>query len=73
MDRWQLCQRHPRRDVRTISVHAHLLERAGDLESARSEYEKAARRTLNLPERRYLEHRAARLRVGGGTPSCARS
>jgi RNA polymerase sigma factor (sigma-70 family) len=50
---------------RTIAVHAHLLERAGHLEAARGEYESAARRTLNLPERRYLEQRAARLRVGG--------
>ena len=50
---------------RTIAVHAHLLERAGDTDAARGEYERAARRTLNLPERRYLERRADRLRAGG--------
>jgi predicted RNA polymerase sigma factor len=51
---------------RTIAVHAHLLERAGDLDAARAEYQRAALRTLNLPERRYLEHRADRLRARGG-------
>lgn len=50
---------------RTIAVHAHLLERAGEPDAARSEYERAARCTLNLPERRYLEQRADRLRAGG--------
>jgi predicted RNA polymerase sigma factor len=50
---------------RTIAVHAHLLERAGDRDAARAEYERAALRTLNLPERRYLEQRAGRLRAGG--------
>jgi hypothetical protein len=34
---------------------------AGDLEAARSSYQVAARRTTSLPERRYLETRAARL------------
>jgi RNA polymerase sigma factor (sigma-70 family) len=48
---------------RTIAVRAHLLERAGDTDGARGEYERAARRTLNLPERRYLEQRAYRLRA----------
>jgi RNA polymerase sigma factor (sigma-70 family) len=50
---------------RAIAVHAHLLERAGDTEAARGEYERAAHRTLNLPERRYLEQRAERLRARG--------
>jgi predicted RNA polymerase sigma factor len=50
---------------RTIAVHAHLLERAGDPDAARAEYERAALRTLNLPERRYLEQRADRLRARG--------
>jgi RNA polymerase sigma factor (sigma-70 family) len=50
---------------RTIAVHAHLLERVGDPDAARAEFERAARRTLNLPERRYLEQRAARLRAKG--------
>jgi RNA polymerase sigma factor (sigma-70 family) len=50
---------------RTSAVHAHLLERAGDAEAARAEYERAAARTLNLPERRYLEQCAARVRAAG--------
>ncbi|WP_203722506.1 RNA polymerase sigma factor [Paractinoplanes abujensis] len=47
---------------RVAAVRAHLLERAGDLAAARDEYLRAARLTLSLPERRYLESRAARLR-----------
>ena len=46
---------------RAAAVRAHLLELAGDLSAAREEYRRAARRTLSLPERRYLESRAARL------------
>ncbi|NEK58732.1 RNA polymerase sigma factor [Geodermatophilus sabuli] len=53
---------------RTIAVHAHLLELAGDADAARGAYERAARRTLNLPERRYLERRADRLRGDVGDP-----
>jgi hypothetical protein len=34
---------------------------AGDLAAARDEYRLAARRTLSLPEQRYLAARAARL------------
>jgi hypothetical protein len=34
---------------------------AGDREGARDRYRAAARRTTSLPERRYLEGRAARL------------
>ncbi|GGO84329.1 RNA polymerase sigma factor [Wenjunlia tyrosinilytica] len=49
--------RHHRLDA----VRAHLLEMAGDREGARSAYRTAARRTTSLPERRYLEGRAARL------------
>ncbi|GAA0473788.1 RNA polymerase sigma24 factor [Paractinoplanes deccanensis] len=48
---------------RVAAVRAHLLERAGDLPQARQAYEDAARRTLSLPERRYLESRALRLRI----------
>ena len=48
---------------RTISVRAHLLEMAGD-PGAAAAYRDAARRTLNLPERRYLEARAVRLERG---------
>ena len=44
------------------SVRAHLLEMAGDLAAAEAAYRAAARRTSSLPERRYLEGRAARLR-----------
>jgi RNA polymerase sigma factor (sigma-70 family) len=46
---------------RLDAVRAHLLEMAGDLTAARSGYRTAARRTTSLPERRYLEGRAARL------------
>ncbi len=46
---------------RLHAVRAHLLERAGDDVAARAEYRTAARRTLSIPERRYLEARAARL------------
>ena len=45
---------------RVDAVRAHLLEMAGDLEGARSYYRVAARRTLSVPEQRYLESRAAR-------------
>ena len=46
---------HPR----IAQVRAHLLEQAGDVESARAQYALAARTTLNLAERHYLEGRAA--------------
>jgi RNA polymerase sigma factor (sigma-70 family) len=46
---------------RLASVRAHLLEMAGDRHAARASYLLAARRTTSLPERRYLESRAARL------------
>jgi len=49
---------------RLDAVRAHLLEMAGDHGAARAHYEAAARLTDSLPERRYLETRAARL--GGG-------
>ncbi|MFG2310071.1 RNA polymerase sigma factor [Streptomyces sp. NPDC048566] len=47
---------------RLDAVRGHLLERAGDGAGARAAYASAAARTLSLPERRYLEARAARLR-----------
>jgi RNA polymerase sigma factor (sigma-70 family) len=47
---------------RLDAVRAHLLERLGDRDGARAAYQRAARRTTSLPERRYLESRAARLR-----------
>jgi RNA polymerase sigma factor (sigma-70 family) len=46
------------------AVRAHLLEMAGDTEGALADYRAAARRTTNLPERRYLAARAARLKSG---------
>ncbi|GIH90561.1 RNA polymerase sigma factor [Planobispora siamensis] len=47
---------------RLDAVRAHLLEMAGDHEAARDAYRTAARRTTSLPEQRYLETRAVRLR-----------
>ncbi|MEV0725793.1 sigma-70 family RNA polymerase sigma factor [Micromonospora purpureochromogenes] len=46
---------------RLAAVRAHLLELAGEPEAAREAYLLAARGTTSLPERRYLEVRAARL------------
>lgn len=46
---------------RVDAVRAHLLEMAGDAEAARRAYRLAARRTLSIPEQRYLDSRAARL------------
>jgi RNA polymerase sigma factor (sigma-70 family) len=46
---------------RLDAVRAHLLEMAGDHAAARDGYRAAARGTTSLPERRYLEARAARL------------
>jgi len=48
---------------RLESVRAHLLEMAGEHEGARAAYRSAARRTASVPERRYLEARAARVQV----------
>ncbi|MFD9327004.1 RNA polymerase sigma factor [Streptomyces sp. NPDC060065] len=47
---------------RLDAVRGHLLERAGDAAGARAAYESAAGKTLSLPEQRYLQARAARLR-----------
>jgi len=49
------------RHHRLEAVRGHLLEMAGDPEAARAAFRLAARRTTSLPERRYLEDRAARL------------
>jgi len=46
---------------RVDAVRAHLLELSGNPEAARSNYRRAARRTLSVPEQRYLESRAAHL------------
>ncbi|GAA0948261.1 sigma factor-like helix-turn-helix DNA-binding protein [Kribbella koreensis] len=50
---------HHRVDV----ARAHLLELAGDLPAALTTYLAAARKSTNLPEQRYLNTRAARLRT----------
>ena len=46
---------------RVHAVRAHLLEMAGDAAAARASYRAAARLTLSVPERHYLESRAAAL------------
>jgi RNA polymerase sigma factor (sigma-70 family) len=46
---------------RVEAVRAHLLDLTGDRPAARDHYLLAARSTLSVPERRYLESRAARL------------
>jgi predicted RNA polymerase sigma factor len=46
---------------RLDAVRAHLFERAGDFDRARSHYLAAAQRTASLPERNYLTTKAARL------------
>lgn len=45
---------------RLDAVGAHLLEQAGQRDAAREHYRRAAQRTLSVPERRYLLHRATR-------------
>lgn len=49
------------RHHRLHAVRAHLLERDGDVESARQSYRLAASLTTSLPEQRYLSDRADRL------------
>jgi predicted RNA polymerase sigma factor len=44
---------------RLHAVRAHLLEMAGEADAARACYRTAARLTLSIPERRYLEARAS--------------
>jgi RNA polymerase sigma factor (sigma-70 family) len=51
---------------RVDAVRGHLLELAGDRDAALAHYRLAARRTLSLPEQRYLEARAARLGRAAG-------
>jgi len=46
---------------RLDAVRAHLLEKAGDHQTAIVHYQTAARRTTNLPEQNYLLAQAARL------------
>ncbi|NGY65021.1 RNA polymerase sigma factor [Lentzea sp. NEAU-D13] len=47
---------------RVHAVRAHLLDLQGDHEQAKAEYEKAAKLTLSVPERRYLSSRSRRPR-----------
>jgi RNA polymerase sigma factor (sigma-70 family) len=49
------------RHHRLHAVRGHLLEMAGDHDAARTSYRTAARRTTSIPERRYLDGRAASL------------
>jgi RNA polymerase sigma factor (sigma-70 family) len=49
---------------RLDAVRGHLQEMAGDVAAARGSYLAAARKTTSVPERRYLEARAARLGEG---------
>jgi hypothetical protein len=46
-----------------VAAQAHLLEMAGETAAACAHYVAAARRTASLPERNYLNARAARLAV----------
>jgi predicted RNA polymerase sigma factor len=46
---------------RLEAVRGHLLEQAGDTAAARQSYLQASKMTASLPEKRYLELRAARL------------
>jgi RNA polymerase sigma factor (sigma-70 family) len=46
---------------RVHAVRAHLLDLSGDREGARVQYRLAARRTLSVPEQRYLESKAVQL------------
>jgi predicted RNA polymerase sigma factor len=48
---------------RLDAVRAHLLEMAGDTETAVTHYRAAAKHTTSLPEQQYLTTRAARLNV----------
>jgi RNA polymerase sigma factor (sigma-70 family) len=52
---------------RVDAVRAHLLEMTGDQDAARVHYRRAARRTLSVPEQRYLDGRAARSTRPGDT------
>jgi RNA polymerase sigma factor (sigma-70 family) len=47
---------------RVAAVRAHLLELAGDRDAAEASFLEAARSSTSLPERRYLEAQAARLK-----------
>ena len=59
------------RHHRLEAVRAHLLGLAGDQEAALASYRAAARRSTSIPERRYLETRAAKLRGRPPRPAVA--
>jgi RNA polymerase sigma factor (sigma-70 family) len=48
---------------RLHAIRGHLLELTGEHAAAQQSYQAAARRTTSLPEQRYLEARAARLKA----------
>jgi RNA polymerase sigma factor (sigma-70 family) len=56
---------------RLASVRAHLHEMAGDTQAALAGYEDAARRTTSVPEQRYLQAQAERLRADVENPPTA--
>jgi RNA polymerase sigma factor (sigma-70 family) len=56
---------------RLASVRAHLHEMAGDPQAALAGYEDAARRTTSIPEQRYLQAQAERLRGDVENPPTA--
>jgi RNA polymerase sigma factor (sigma-70 family) len=53
---------------RLQAVRAHLLEQAGETDTARAAYINAAALTASVPEQRYLTLRAARLHEGKSDP-----
>jgi len=53
---------------RLDTARAHLLERAGERETAEALYREAAAKTTSLPERNYLLLKAARVREALGEP-----
>jgi predicted RNA polymerase sigma factor len=54
---------------RLDAVRGHLLELHGDTDAAREAYRRAAQTTASLPEQRYLQLRAARVRSSPGAAS----
>jgi RNA polymerase sigma factor (sigma-70 family) len=56
---------------RLASVRGHLHEMAGDTQAALAGYEDAARRTTSVPEQRYLQAQAERLRGDVENPPAA--
>jgi hypothetical protein len=56
---------------RLAAVRAHLQEMVGDTQAALTGYEDAARRTTSIPEQRYLQAQAERLRGDVENPPTA--